>query len=439
MVMARSCSTMLLTLVLVILPLSCLCIKIEEKHIGKDAPTPPPSPPNYRVSKPELKKPLQRVPPHLQDIRPGYVDDDAGDVIRIIEPPQHFQQLKKLRQRQPQLRPEAAALVWEQPRKLSSNRFPPSQPPKMVDGDLLTQETQNNLQIPEEILASVRKTERLLQRQHQKYPPLMRQRHIQRQTHTLIAQKSLQNQIYQRGQHQRLKAVLSQSQSQILDHKRSKRVKREEEYNVQKGLKLVAHIGELIKNATVYLPEETKKTSGNQLQSCGNATNCDSRRRRQRLFKQSKSAEWQWQREKQQKGRNFRNGATTSETTTTIKPTIITPTTAPPKATTSSSFTISTTSAIPLASRLVNSRKSPNNNRNSNFGSAASAVLYADVMTNIRSLWQEHDHFQQQSKAIQPDQITNNTNYQSLDMYLKELDSQAKELSTPTTNQFTTN
>ncbi|XP_002062567.3 uncharacterized protein LOC6638831 [Drosophila willistoni] len=418
---------MLLTLVLVILPLSCFCIKIEGNKAGKDSPTLPPSPPNYRISKPELKKPLQRVPPHLQDIRPGYVDDDAGDVIRIIEPPQHFQQLKKLRQRQPQLRPEAAALVWEQPRKLSSNRFPPSQPTKTVDGDLLTQETQNSLQLPMEILASVRKTERLLQRQHQKLPPLVRQRHIQRQTHTLIAQKSLQNQIYQRGQHQRLKAVLSQSQA--LDHKRSKRVKREE-YDVQKGLKLVAHIGELLKNATVYLPEEAKRTSGNYLQSCGNATNCDSRRRRQRLFKQSKSAEWQWQGEKQQKGRNFRNGATTSETTSTIKPTIIIPTTALPKATTSSSFTISTTSAIPLASRLVNSRKSPNNNRNSN-NTSASAVLYADVMTNIRSLWQEHDYFQQQSKAIQPDQITNNTNYQSLDMYLKELDKQTKELPTP--------
>ncbi|EDV50940.1 uncharacterized protein LOC6543707 [Drosophila erecta] len=386
------------------------------------------SPPVYRVSKPEPKKPENRVPPHLQDIRPGYVDDDAGDVIRIIEPPQHFQQLKRLRLRQPHNPP----VVWEQPRKLATNRVK-----IMPQGDLLTQETQiqngpNQLQIPMEILASVRKTERLLQRQRQKAKfPLVRQRYIQRQSHTLIAQKALEQQLYQRGQQQRLKAVFSRNQ----ELKRSKRNKRDvaakpkEPYDVQKGLKLVAHIGDLLKNATQFLPDEGVTNEVKRSPICSNAATCDNRRRRERLFKQqAKSAE----REKlKERRRNFRNKEATTITAPTTKATTATTTTG--KSVFSSANSLAEASATPLASRLVNSRKSksqsPNNNRNSHWGRSDDSILYADVMTNIRNLWQEHDQLAA-PKFIAPGEVANNTDYRALDVYLKQLDDLAKKLPT---------
>uniref|UniRef100_A0A6P4EVS2 Uncharacterized protein LOC108043130 n=1 Tax=Drosophila rhopaloa TaxID=1041015 RepID=A0A6P4EVS2_DRORH len=399
---------------------SLLSQAIKVDNLGKEgAASSSPSPPVYRVSKPEPKHPENRVPPHLQDIRPGYVDDDAGDVIRIIEPPQHFQQLKRLRQRQPINPP----VVWEQPRKLATNRV------KVIpQGDLLTQETQiqngpNQLQIPMEILASVRKTERLLQHQRHKFP-LIRQRHIQRQSHTLIGQKTIEQQIYHRGQQQKLRAVLSRNQ----EHKRSKRNRREipekrkEVYDVQKGLKLVAHIGDLLKNATQYLPDEGETINEvKRSPICSNATNCDNRRRRQRLFKQqAKSAE----REKlKERRRHFRNDLTATTTKATITTT--------GKSVFSSANSIAETSATPLASRLVNSRKSksksPNNNRN--LGRSDDSILYADVMTNIRNLWQEHDLLTG-PKSIGPGEVANNTDYRALDVYLKELDDLAKKLPT---------
>ncbi|XP_030246901.1 uncharacterized protein LOC108650540 [Drosophila navojoa] len=415
------------------------------------------APAGYRVSRPEPKQPEQRVPPHLQDIRPGYVDDDAGDVIRIIEPPQHFQQLKRLRQRQP---PQAAAviapppkpIVWEQPRKLSTNRGAPP-PPRRVkapEGDLLTQEAQlaplfaNNLQLPMEILASVRKTERLLKRQRQgqgqvQGQPLLRQRHIQRQTHTLIAQKALEQQLYQRGQQQRLRAALLQ------EHKRSKRVKRQTEskYDVPHGLKLVAHIDELLKNATRFVPDEGKP---NELSAkpeaeaesepqpkpkpslCGNATNCDSRRRRQRLFRVSV------QRKTAGRGRNFRHEATTTTKATTTTTTTTTTAVAEPTGNL-------TTSATPLASRLVNSRRAANNRNQKQVEASRppqpspDSVLYADVMSTIRNLWQEHD-LAAGPQFVPAAQVHNNTDYRALDVYLKELDDIAKKL--PTAAPITT-
>ncbi|XP_039489022.1 uncharacterized protein LOC120450214 [Drosophila santomea] len=402
-------------------------IKVESvSKEGVSSSTPSPS--AYRVSKPEPKKPENRVPPHLQDIRPGYVDDDAGDVIRIIEPPQHFQQLKRLRQRQPSNPP----VVWEQPRKLATNRVK-----ILPQGDLLTQETQiqngpNQLQIPMEILASVRKTERLLQRQRQKSKfPLVRQRHIQRQSHKLIAQKTLEQQLYQRGQQQRLRAVLSRNQ----ELKRSKRNKREvpgkpkQAYDVQKGLKLVAHIGDLLKNATQFLPDEGDTNEVKRSPNCSNAAICDNRRRRQRLFKQqAKSAE----REKlKERRRNFRNKEAT--TTAAPAPTTKATTTTTGKSVFSSANSLAETSATPLASRLVNSRKSksqtPNYNRNSNWGRSDDSILYADVMTNIRQLWQEHDQLAG-PKFIAPGKVANNTDYRALDVYLKQLDDLAKKLPT---------
>ncbi|EDW30287.1 GL17946 [Drosophila persimilis] len=430
------------------------------------------SPPVYRVSKPEPKQPEKRVPSHLQDIvrHPGYVDDDAGDVIRIIEPPQHFQQLKRLRQRQP-LGP---AVVWEQPRKLSTNRTPPQPQPQLQPrpGDLLTQETQNmplagnsnsnNLQLPMEILASVRKTERLLHRQRQKLP-LVRQRHIQRQSHTLIAQKSLEQQLYQRGQQQRLRAVLSRNQQ---EHKRQKRMKRETNtrskadgaYGVQQGLKLVAHIGDLLRNATLYLPDDEGQAkpepeAPNEVKkspACnGNATtSCDSRRRRQRLFKPPKAVERQRERLRERR-RNFRNEATSTTTTTTTTaqpPTTTTTQVIPTTKTTGKSVAAaavaaaalsgtatSTTSATPLASRLRNSRKSPNNNRNDGGSVARSddSILYADIMTNIRHLWQEQDLLgAAPPQFIAPHEVQNNTDYRALDVYLKDLDELSKRLPT---------
>ncbi|XP_064539303.1 uncharacterized protein LOC135429057 [Drosophila montana] len=380
-------------------------------------------PPDYRVSRPQSKQPAQRVPPHLQDIRPGYVDEDAGDVIRIIEPPPHFQQLKRLRQRQPQPQPQPGkrpqAVVWEQPRKVSTNR-----PVPPASGDLLTQETQlaaqfanqNQLQLPMEILASVRKTERLLQRQRQPQQPPLRQRHIQRQTHTLIAQKSLEQQLYQRGQQQRLRAALRQG------HKRSKRVRRqaaggEGSYDVAHGLQLVAHIGELLQNATRYVPdEEPEKTT-----PATNATDCDSRRRRQRLFRLGAK-------KTTARGRNFRHEATTTTTTTTTTETAV-------NLETTSSLT---TSATPLASRLVNSRKSQNSRNqpppqqllaspSARLAAPADSVLYADVMATIRNLWQEHD-LTAGPQFVAAQQVRNNSDYRALDVYLKELDEIARRL-----------
>ncbi|XP_030566885.1 putative uncharacterized protein DDB_G0271606 [Drosophila novamexicana] len=400
----RRCTWGLLSL-LSLLQLS-LALRVEP------APSNATSMPVYRVSRPQSKQPAQRVPPHLQDIRPGYVDEDAGDVIRIIEPPPHFQQLKRLQQRQPQPQPQPQpvgkrpqAVVWEQPRKVSTNR---------ASGDLLTQETQlaaqfannNQLQLPMEILASVRKTERLLQRQRQPQLPALRQRHIQRQTHTLIAQKYLEQQLQQRGQQQRLRAALRPG------HKRSKRVRRQAEsddeggsYDVAHGLQLVAHIGELLKNATRYVPdEEPEKTTTN-------ATNCDNRRRRQRLFRLGAK-------KTPARVRNFRHEATT---TTTTKAT----TTATPETTSSL-----TTSATPLASRLVNSRKSQNNRNQpqpQQLLASPSSVLYADVMSTIRNLWQEHD-LTAGPQFVAEQQVRNNSDYRALDVYLKELDDIARRL-----------
>lgn len=435
----------------------------------------------YRVSRPEPKQPTKRVPAHLQDIRPGYVDDDAGDVIRIIEPPQHFQQLKRLRQRQPLQQhgaphaPPQKAVIWEQPRKVSKNHAPPQvhlqahpQPhlppqaqhmprPKLTvappppNGDLLTQETQhspqlyNGLQLPMEILASVRKTERLLQgqRQGQKLPQV-RQRHIQRQTHTMIAQKALEQQLYQREQQHRLRATLSQ------DHKRSKRVKREvaadssTNYGVAQGLKLVAHIGELLQNATRYLPDEPEPnelepkaspltsaaaTSESASKICGNATNCDTRRRRrQRLFQQGSK-------KTAVRGRNFRHEATTASPTNARHTTKQAATTTTTSTTTTQATSSSTTSATPLASRLVNSRKSPNNRNLQHLQLPAASprhddsVLYADVMSNIRNLWQEHD-LAEAPQFVAPREVANNTDYRALNVYLHELDQLSKSLST---------
>ncbi|XP_023170937.2 uncharacterized protein LOC111599498 [Drosophila hydei] len=426
-----------------IIPRSCLCrliyvllllqhswaIRIENTSSSV-------APAGYRVSRPEPKQPAQRVPQHLQDIRPGYVDDDAGDVIRIIEPPPHFQQLKRLRQRQPLQAPAAGVappkpIVWEQPRKLSTNRgAPPQHRVKSPEGDLLTQETQlssqlaNNLQLPMEILASVRKTERLLQRQRQ-HQPQLRQRHIQRQTHTLIAQKSLEQQLFQRGQQQRLRAALLQ------EHKRSKRVKRQTEtssnssYDVPHGLKLVAHIGELLKNASRFVPDEGEPhelEAKSKSTLCGNATNCDSRRRRQRLFRLSAQKD----KKTAAGGRNFRHEATT----TTTKATTTTTTTAEAKVTSNL-----TTSATPLASRLVNSRKSPNNRNQKQLEVArplqrsSDSVLYADVMSTIRNLWQEHD-LAAGPQFVPAEQVHNNSDYRALDVYLKELDDISKKLPT---------
>ncbi|KAL7734228.1 hypothetical protein ACLKA6_011896 [Drosophila palustris] len=453
----RSC---LLSLLCLMLLQQSLSIRIENRPRGSpNRPattnsTAKPSVPVYRISRPEPKQPEKRVPAHLQDVRPGYVDDDAGDVIRIIEPPAHFQQLKRLRQRQTQAQPHAphaphaplatiapqTAVVWEQPRKLSTNRAPPR-----ANGDLLTQETQfspqitNNLQLPMEILASVRKTERLLQRQRQKKLPLpvVRQRHIQRQSHTLIAQKSLEQQLYQRGQQQRLRAALTQDQ----DHKRSKRVKREakaeetgektegeQRYDVAQGLKLVAHIGALLENATRYLPDELEMNQLAPKSVCGNATNCDSRRRRQRLFK------LQGSKKSAAKGRNFRHEASNTTTTTTTTTSVTTTTTA---------TSTPVTSATPLASRLVNSRKSPNNRNQQQQQQQQllplssprrdDSVLYADVMSTIRNLWQEHDHDHDLSLAPQfvaPEQVANNTDYRVLNVYLRELDEISKRLPT---------
>lgn len=435
----------------------------------------------YRVSRPEPKQPTKRVPAHLQDIRPGFVDDDAGDVIRIIEPPQHFQQLKRLRQRQPLQQhgahaphaPPQKAVIWEQPRKVSKNHAPPQvhlqpqthlqpQPqllprPKLTvappppNGDLLTQETQhsqqlyNGLQLPMEILASVRKTERLLQgqRQGQKLPQV-RQRHIQRQTHTMIAQKALEQQLYQREQQHRLRATLSQ------DHKRSKRVKREavagssSNFGVAQGLKLVAHIGELLQNATRYLPDEPEpkelepkaspltSAAASASQICGNATNCDTRRRRrQRLFQQGSK-------KTAVRGRNFRHEATTASPTNarhTTKQATITTTTTTAETTTTQATSSSTTSATPLASRLVNSRKSPNNRNLQHLQLPAASprhddsVLYADVMSNIRNLWQEHD-LAEAPQFVAPREVQNNTDQRALNVYLHELDQLSKSLST---------
>ncbi|KAH8365988.1 hypothetical protein KR093_007920 [Drosophila rubida] len=475
----RSCLLSSLCLLLLLLQ-QCLTIRIEDKARSQTratgrgtstttSTTSTAAPPVYRVSRPEPKQPVKRVPPHLQDVRPGYVDDDAGDVIRIIEPPPHFQELKRLRQRQSQRNAPQKAVVWEQPRKLSTNRqprpkLPQSQPhpkpqpqpqfparsqqqPMANNGDLLTQEAQfapqivNNLQLPMEILASVRKTERLLQRQRQKLP-LVRQRHIQRQSHTLIAQKSLEQQLYQRGQQQRLRALLSE------DHKRSKRVKRDASpagYNVADGLKLVARIGDLLNSAAKYLPDElepnelapkasplTAALASTATQSCGNATSCDSRRRRQRLFK------LQGSKKTAARGRNFRHEASTSTSTKTT-------TTTTSATTTSTSTTTSTTSATPLASRLVNSRKSPNNRNQQPVHSpqlpasprSDDTVLYADVMSNIRNLWQEHDHdhdlglsLSLAPQFVAPEQVANNTDYHALQVYLRELDEISKRLPT---------
>lgn len=57
-------------------------------------------------------------------------------------------------------------------------------------------------------------------------------------------------------------------------------------------------------------------------------------------------------------------------------------------------------------------------------------MLYADVMSNIRNLWQEHDDLAEAPQFVAPAQVANNTDYRSLNMYLHELDQLAKSVPT---------
>ncbi|XP_017482852.1 PREDICTED: uncharacterized protein LOC108371754 [Rhagoletis zephyria] len=313
---------------------SCRTRKVDEllTELNK---TPPPS--SYRVSAPKLKQPLNRVPAHLQDI--GYVYEDADDVIHIIEPPQRFQLLKRLvsqtesprklritrvesmnhyslpkpmamtaataeifsaskfktkvkkmpestvKQLQPVKQQLGGGIKVNQPVKLLHTRAHNSKPVFSNDDsiDLVPQEAQTlammspPLPLPREILASVRKTERLLQQQPQPKQHLHRvtQRQKKLATHTVVIGQAFErNKFYRTTDHKIMDEKLRKSRvrrevrnipihgESFAGARRTDKlpsaldVLKNANLDIQKGTKLLLHLDELLKNASLYLPDK---------------------------------------------------------------------------------------------------------------------------------------------------------------------------------------
>lgn len=218
----------LLLIVVMTIPLIC-CIRITDNVAASSSSQPlvESTTKTYRISLPRPQRPSNRVPSHLQDIRTGYVDDDADDVIHIIEPPSYFQQLKRQAHRQQAFQVAQPQLTIDTPKKSTM--------------DLLTQETQDiansvktaqqkhkiatilpmhlvKLQqhqqsqqkpqqqqqpqnaVPFELLASVRHKDRIFQRSRPLTLPFARERIKVKNIQTVLMEQGFEQQQYDRGQ-----------------------------------------------------------------------------------------------------------------------------------------------------------------------------------------------------------------------------------------------
>ncbi|XP_073841173.1 uncharacterized protein [Musca autumnalis] len=226
--------------------------------------------------------------PSIHRVRNAFVYEDADDVIHVIEPPKHFEQLKILMQNRQKIPPitgreNVAAAVAALPalRVKPAKREPPpgkARPAgrplaklmpkktmknlqaikKPLDMDLEIQETEN---LPIEILASVRKTENYLKKYKPKIPSAPRQRLKTKKIQTVIWEKSQVQQQYVQGQEQKVNGIREYytQPHEKNNHRRKfikKRIKRQSglgDYENLKGDELLDHINELVKNASIYL------------------------------------------------------------------------------------------------------------------------------------------------------------------------------------------
>ncbi|XP_061390429.1 uncharacterized protein LOC133325722 [Musca vetustissima] len=219
--------------------------------------------------------------PSIHRVRNAFAYEDADDVIHVIEPPKHFEQLKILMQKRQKIQPivigrdngpiplqkpikrdpplpaktrPGRPLVKGMPKKVVKNLRPTKKP---LDVDLEIQETEN---LPIEILASVRKTENYLKKYKPKIPSAPRQRVKTKKIQTVIWEKSQEQQQYVQGKEQKVNGIREYYQPQEKNTNRrkfiKKRIKRQTEladYETLKGDQLLEHINELVKNASIYL------------------------------------------------------------------------------------------------------------------------------------------------------------------------------------------
>ncbi|XP_065360315.1 uncharacterized protein LOC135954169 [Calliphora vicina] len=214
---------------------------------------------NYRKSVAKIQETSYRVPEHLQFISRGFIYEDADDVIHVIDPPKHFEELKKIMQRQEQrqlhnLRPIALREQRPKPKIVMTNiplkeEFKHNLRKPIVELDMETQESQH---LPLEILASVRKTENFLRKYKPKLPSV-KQRVQTKKIQTVIWEKSQDQQQFQQSHDQRVQGIREQVPNRRYFNK--KRFKREASLPDLKGEKLLNHINELIENASYYLQQ----------------------------------------------------------------------------------------------------------------------------------------------------------------------------------------
>ncbi|XP_058983399.1 uncharacterized protein LOC131804477 [Musca domestica] len=219
--------------------------------------------------------------PSIHRVRNAFVYEDADDVIHVIEPPKHFEQLKILMQS----RQNGQAIIGREikpakreppppPTKTPPGKARPGRPQinvgpkkplkhlwgtkKPFDMDLEIQETEN---LPIEILASVRKTENYLKKYKPKIPSAPRQRVKTKKIQTVIWEKSQEQQQYVQGQEQKVNGIREYYQPQEKNNinrrkfikKRIKRQTGSTDYETLKGDELLDRINELVKNASIYL------------------------------------------------------------------------------------------------------------------------------------------------------------------------------------------
>uniref|UniRef100_A0A1I8P297 Uncharacterized protein n=1 Tax=Stomoxys calcitrans TaxID=35570 RepID=A0A1I8P297_STOCA len=207
----------------------------------------------YRITQPKAKNPSHRVPEYLQRVRNGFVYEDADDVIRVIEPPKHFEQLKMLMQSRqnipaPEIR-ERGTVKTKPTRPLTKAKPKKSLRPqrtttkKPVENDLEIQETE---QLPVEILASVRKTENYLRKFKPKLPLAPLQRVKTKKIHTVIWEKAQEQQQYVQGQEKKVGGIRHFAESKQRRKFLKKRIKRAAASpQPLKGEDLLEHIDEL--------------------------------------------------------------------------------------------------------------------------------------------------------------------------------------------------
>ncbi|XP_075161787.1 uncharacterized protein LOC142234511 [Haematobia irritans] len=221
----------------------------------------------YRVTVANIKNSNQRVPEYLQRVRNGFAYDDADDVIHVIEPPKHFEQLKMLMQSRQKL--STPDIRLQQPINVKANkplvkaslRKNPRQrtTKKPAEKDLDIQETEHLPveHLPVEILASVRKTENYLRKFKPKIPLAPQHRVKTKKIQTVIWEKAHEHQQFVQGQEHKMHGIREFHDSKQRRKFIKKRIKRETSSTNQhpdlKGDDLLEHINELVKNATIYL------------------------------------------------------------------------------------------------------------------------------------------------------------------------------------------